>query len=302
MNHKVLIIVNPVSGKNNIKKYIPRIKENFEKSDFQTKIKYTSIENGAGSIIKGSKEDFDMILICGGDGTLNQAIQEVEYENLKVPIGYIPTGTTNDFAHSINISFDKLHISKNINKYFSRKIDLGMINDRVFNYVVAFGLFSESSYKTRIKLKQKLGRFAYVLYGIKEIFNHKTYKLQIQSDATRIEDEFIYGSISNSKYIGGFDLFKNKSIEVDDGKFEAVFVKKPKNFLQMLRIILKVIQGKLEDECIYYIQTSNLEIKCNKPIELSIDGEYGGGKKDIRIHVKKQSVEYLVPQCNISKS
>ena len=85
-----------------------------------------------------------MILICGGDGTLNQAIQEVEYENLKVPIGYIPTGTTNDFAHSINISFDKLHISKNINKYCSRKIDLGMINDRVFNYVVAFGLFSES--------------------------------------------------------------------------------------------------------------------------------------------------------------
>lgn len=302
MNHKVLIIVNPVSGKNNIKKYIPRIKENFEKSDFQTEIKYTSIENGAGSIIKGFKEDFDMILICGGDGTLNQAIQEVEYENLKVPIGYIPAGTTNDFAHSINIFFDKLHISKNINKYCSRKIDLGMINDRVFNYVVAFGLFSESSYKTRIKLKQKLGRFAYVLYGIKEIFNYKTYKLQIQSDTTIIEDEFIYGSISNSKYIGGFDLFKNKSIEVDDGKFEAVFVKKPKNFLQMLRIILKVLRGKLEDECIYYIQTSNLEIKCNKPIELSIDGEYGGGKKDIRIYVKKQSVEYLVPQCNISKS
>ena len=150
MNHKVLIIVNPVSGKNNIKKYISRIKENFEKSDFQTEIKYTSIENGAGSIIKDSKEDFDMILICGGDGTLNQAIQEVEYENLKVPIGYIPTGTTNDFAHSINISFDKLHISKNINKYCSRKIDLGMINDRVFNYVVAFGLFSES-YQVKTK-------------------------------------------------------------------------------------------------------------------------------------------------------
>lgn len=298
MSNKVLIIVNPVSGKKNIKKYIPRIKENFEKANFKTEIKYTSIENDAGSIIKESKEDFNVILICGGDGTLNQAIQEVDYENLKVPIGYIPTGTTNDFAHSINISFDKLHISKNINEYSSRKIDLGMINEKVFNYVVAFGLFSESSYKTGSKLKQKLGRLAYVLYGIKEIFNYKTYKLQIETETTKIKDEFIYGSISNSKYIGGFDLFKNKSIEFDDGKFEAVFVKKPKNFLQMLRIILKVLQGKLEDECIYYIQTSNLEIKCNKPIELSIDGEYGGGKKDIRIHVKKQSVEYLVPTLN----
>ena len=295
MSNKVLIIVNPVSGKKNIKKYIPRIKENFEKANFQTEIKYTSIENDAGSIIKECKEDFNMILICGGDGTLNQAIQEVDFENLKVPIGYIPTGTTNDFAHSINISFDKLHISKNINEYSSKKIDLGMINEKVFNYVVAFGLFSESSYKTGSKLKQKLGRLAYVLYGIKEIFNYKTYKLQIEAETTKIEDEFIYGSISNSKYIGGFDLFKNNSIEFDDGKFEAVFVKKPKNFLQLVRLILKVLRGKLEDECIYYIQTSNLEIKCNKPIELSIDGEYGGGKKDIRIHVKKQSIEYLVP-------
>ena len=221
MSHKVLIIVNPVSGKRKIKKYIPRIKENFEKANFQTEIKYTSIENDAGSTIKESKEDFNMILICGGDGTLNQAIQEVDYENLKVPIGYIPTGTTNDFAHSINISFDKLHISKNINEYSSKKIDLGMINEKVFNYVVAFGLFSESSYKTGSKLKQKLGRLAYVLYGIKEIFNYKTYKLQIEAETTKIEDEFIYGSISNSKYIGGFDLFKNKSIEFDDGKFEA---------------------------------------------------------------------------------
>lgn len=296
MSNKVLIIVNPVSGKKNIKKYIPRIKVNFEKSNFQTEIKYTAIENDAGSIIKEAKEDFNVILICGGDGTLNQAIQEVDFENLKVPIGYIPTGTTNDFAHSINISFDKLHISKNINEYSSRKIDLGMINEKVFNYVVAFGLFSESSYKTGSKLKQKLGRLAYILYGIKEIFNYKTYKLQIESETTKIEDEFIYGSISNSKYIGGFDLFKNKSVEFDDGKFEAVFVKKPKSFLQMLRIILKVLRGKLEDECIYYIQTSNLKIKCNKPIELSIDGEYGGGKKDIKIHVKKEKVEYLVPK------
>ncbi len=300
MNYRVLIIVNPVSGKRNIEKYIPQIKENFEKSNFQTEIKYTSIENDAGSIIKNCKEKFDIIVICGGDGTLNQAVQGINYANINVPVGFIPGGTTNDFANSLNISFNKLHLSKNIGRYCPKKVDLGIINEKVFNYVVAFGLFSESSYKTNKKLKQKIGRLAYVLYGIKNIFNYKTYKLQIQTEETKIEDEFIYGSISNSKYIGGFNLFKKKLIKLDDGKFEAVFVKKPKNFLQMINLILKVLRGKLEDDCIYYLQTSNLNIKCNKPIDLSIDGEYGGAKDEVTIHIKKQCIEYLVPPSKSS--
>ena len=107
MNYRVLIIVNPVSGKRNIEKYIPQIKENFEKSNFQTEIKYTSIENDAGSIIKNCKEKFDIIVICGGDGTLNQAVQGINYANINVPVGFIPGGTTNDFANSLQSYADQ---------------------------------------------------------------------------------------------------------------------------------------------------------------------------------------------------
>lgn len=295
MEFKVLTIVNEVAGKQNIKKYIPQIVANLEESNFQTQIEYTTIKNDAYNIIKNYKEYCDVILVCGGDGTLNQVIQGVFETDKRVCIGFIPVGTTNDFAKSLDISFDRLHISKNIYEYCSKNIDLGLINDHVFNYVAAFGIFSKSSYKTSRKLKRRIGKLAYILSGIKDIFNCKTYKLEIQTETEKIEDEFFYGSISNSKYIGGFNLLKNKLIQFDDGKFEAIFVKKPKNFIQTIKLILKVLRGNLEDDNIYYFETSDLSIKCNEPIEWSIDGEYGGAKSEVEIHVEKQYVEYLIP-------
>ena len=207
----------------------------------------------------------------------------------------MPTGTTNDFARSLNVSFDKLDISKNIYEYRSKKVDIGFIDNQIFNYVAAFGIFSKSSYNTSSKLKRRIGKLAYVLSGIKDLFNFKTYKLEIQTETEKIEDEFFYGSISNSEYIGGFNLLKNKCVKVDDGKFEAIFVKKPKNFIQTIKLILKVLRGNLEDENIYYLETSELIIKCNETIEWSIDGEYGGAKNKVEIHAKKQFVEYLIP-------
>ncbi len=296
MKIKVLIIVNKVAGKQNIKKCIPQIVANLEKSNFQTQIEYTTIENDAYNIIKNYNEYCDVILVCGGDGTLNQVIQGICETGRKVCIGFIPVGTTNDFAKSLDISFDRLHISKNIYEYSSKKVDIGLIDDHIFNYVAAFGIFSKSSYKTSSKLKRRIGKLAYTLSGIKDIFNFKTYKLEIQTETEKIEDEFFYGSISNSKYIGGFNLFKNKSIEFNDGKFEAIFVKKPKKFIQTIKLILKVLRGNLEDNNIYYFETSDLSIKCNEPIEWSIDGEYGGAKSEVTIHVEKEYIEYLIPQ------
>ena len=295
MMFKVLIIVNPVAGKGKIKKYIPQIVENFEKSNFQVQVVYTSIEDDACNIINNYQEYCDVILVCGGDGTLNQVIQGICEIGKKVCVGFIPVGTMNDFAKSLNLSFDKLDISKRIYEYNSKKIDIGLIDNHIFNYVAAFGIFSKSSYKTSCKVKQKIGKLAYILSGIKDVFNYKTYKVEIQTETEKIEDEIFYGSISNSKYIGGFNLFKNKLIDFNDGKYEAIFVRKPKNFFQTIKLIFKVLRGNLNDNNIYYFQSSSLKIKCNEPIEWSIDGEYGGAKKEVAIHIQKQYIEYLIP-------
>ncbi len=296
MKYKILIIVNLKSGRGQIEKYINTIDNNLKEFNFDVRIEYTSKNKNATYIIKNYQDEYDVLIICGGDGTLNETIQGLYEIDKKVFVGFIPSGTTNDFARSLKVSFDKLDISKNINKYDSKQVDIGIFNKRVFNYVVTFGIFSKTSYETSVKLKNKIGRLAYFINGIKEIFNYKTYRLKIYSDRNIIEDEFIFGSISNSEYIGGFNLFKKESIKLDDGKFEVILVKKPKNIFQTIRLVLKIMNGNLKDDNIYYFQTSELEIKSFDKIEWSLDGEYGGNERKVKICNQEKYIKYIIPQ------
>ena len=296
--YKILMIVNPKAGRAKPDKYVPKITQNFKNMNYEVDVKYTTIENNATNIVKIYNKDYDVLIVYGGDGTLNEAIQGL-YDIQKKPyVGFIPFGTTNDFAKSLAVSLDKLNISKNINKYTLKKVDTGIISDNIFNYVVSFGMFSKTSYATSRKMKNKFGRIAYILNGIKEVFNYKIYDLKIESDDVSLEGEFIYGSISNSKYIGGFNLFKKQEVKLDDGEFEALFVRKPKNSIEKFNLIIKILSGNLDDKNISYFKTSKIKLSSSQPLELSIDGEYGGSRKEIEISNIKQNVEYILPDKN----
>lgn len=296
--YKILMIVNPKAGRAKPDKYVPKITQNFKNMDYDVDVKYTTIENNATNIVKNYNKEYDVLIVYGGDGTLNEAIQGL-YEIQKKPyVGFIPLGTTNDFAKSLAVSLDKLNISKNIEKYILKKVDTGIISNNIFNYVVSFGMFSKTSYATSRKMKNKFGRIAYILNGIKEVFNYKIYDLKIESDDVSLEGEFIYGSISNSKYIGGFNLFKKQEVKLDDGEFEALFVRKPKNSIEKFNLIIKILSGNLEDKNISYFKTSKIKLISSQPLELSIDGEYGGSRKEIEISNIKQNVEYILPNKN----
>lgn len=296
MKYEILMIVNPKAGRAKIEKYAEKIKEKFEDSNnYEVEIKYTTKENNATNIIQNYDKDFDILIVCGGDGTLNEAIRGLYQTEKKVFVGYIPVGTTNDFAKSLKVSFDVFDIAENINKYEAKKIDVGLFNERTFNYVASVGIFSKSSYKTSSKMKNKMGRMAYLFLGAQEIFAYKSFKLKIHSGATTIEDEFLYGSISNSKYIGGFNLFKNEEVSLDDGEFEAIFVRKPSNIFKTLKLLIKALKGNLNDENIYYFKTSEIEVESEEETEWSIDGEYSGKVKDIKISNMNKYIEYILP-------
>lgn len=296
MKYKILMIVNPKAGRAKIEKYAEEIKEKFERSNnYDVEIRYTTKENNATNIIKNYDDDYDIIIVCGGDGTLNEAIEGLHKIEKKVFVGYIPVGTTNDFAKSLKVSFDVFDIANNLNKYETKNVDVGLFNDRTFNYVASIGIFSKTSYKTSSKLKNKMGRIAYFFLGAQEVFSHKSFKLKIHSGVNVIEDEFLYGSISNSKYIGGFNLFKNENVELDDGEFEAIFVRKPSNIFRTLKLLLKALRGNLNDENIYYFKTSEIEIESTEETEWSIDGEYSGKVKNIKISNLNKYIEYILP-------
>lgn len=296
MSRKVLILVNPKAGKAKIKKDIQEIEENLKRLNYGVVTKYTTKRVNGTEVIRNYDDDYDILIVCGGDGTLNEATQGLYEMKKKVFVGFIPTGTTNDFAKSLKVSFNKMDISTNINKYNYEKVDQGLFNERVFNYSATFGVFSKVSYRTSTKWKNKVGRLAYLGSATKEIFNIKPYKMNVYTDEKNIEDEFIFGSVSNSNYIGGFNMFKDEEIKLNDGKFEVVLVKKPKNILDTAKAAIKIINGNFEDENIYYFKTSKIEMESEEQIDWSLDGEFGGKKDKVKIHNMKESIEYIMPR------
>ncbi|MBR3133163.1 MAG: diacylglycerol kinase family lipid kinase [Clostridia bacterium] len=296
MENKILAIVNPRSGMADIGRYIDRIEDNLKLNGYEVDIKYTTREYNATKILEDYDKEFNIILACGGDGTLNETIEGLYERNKDVKVCFIPSGTTNDFAKSLNISFNRLHISKYIKDYEEKVIDTGILNGRVFNYVVSFGVFSKTSYDTSVDLKNKIGRLAYILNGLKEVFNIKKYKLKFKIGDVELEDEFVFGSISNSHYIGGFKLFRKNDVAMDDGKLEVVLVKPPKNFLQVMKIIFKMITGNLKDENILFFQSPTVEIKSEDEIFWSVDGECGGDIRELKIFNKEKNVRFITPK------
>ena len=242
MSYNILMIVNPKAGKAKIAKYTPEIIRNLQRQNYTVVTRYTSKEKNAKDIVKEYYDPYEIIIVCGGDGTLNEVVQGL-YERKKdnVFIGFIPVGTTNDFAKSLGVSFDKFHLSNYINKYDSIDIDMGKFNSHIYNYAAAFGIFSQTSYNTPVDLKNRFGRFSYIIMGIKELFNYKAYKVKVTTAENIIEDEFIYGSITNSRNVGGFKIFRKQEVKMNDGLFEVVLINKPKNIFGAMYLALKVL-------------------------------------------------------------
>lgn len=295
MSYNILMIVNPKAGKAKISKFTPEIIRNLQKKNYNVVTRYTGKDKSAKDIVKDYYEPYDIIVVCGGDGTLNEVVQGLYERKKKTFIGFIPVGTTNDFARSLGASFDKLHLSKNINQYESYDIDMGKFNGRIYNYAAAFGVFSQTSYNTPVELKNRFGRFAYIIMGIKELFNYKAHRVKVTTSEEIIEDEFIYGSVTNSKNVGGFKIFKNTEIKMDDGLFEVVLVKKPRNIFGAIILALKVLFGNLEDKNIIYFKTSSINFEFKKGMTWALDGEKTDKLKEVNIINLKQYNTFILP-------
>ncbi len=292
---KILMIVNPKAGRAKSKKYVSDIVENLKRNGHEVELEYTTPDRNASQIIKEHKLEREELIVWGGDGTLNETLNGLSETNQDAIIAFIPMGTTNDFARSLKVSFNELDVSKNIDTYKLKEVDMGKIDEKPFNYVVSFGIFSKASYSTSRKWKNRVGKSAYYLNGIKELFNYKTHFIKITSEENNLEGEYLYGSVSNSKYMGGFPVFRKKEVLLDDGKFEVILAKKPKNPLATTLVVLKILTGNLNDKHISYFKTSNIKIDAPNGIDLSIDGEYGGNRKEFLITNEFKKTKYLVP-------
>lgn len=289
------MIVNPKAGKAKSKKYIENILINLRNCGCSVILEITTPERNATKIIEEYKLKDEKLIVWGGDGTLNETLRGLQNSNQNAEIAFIPKGTTNDFGHSLKVSFDELAVSKNVNNYVVKEVDMGTIDGLPFNYVVSFGLFSKASFSTSRKWKNRIGKAAYYLNGSKEIFRIKQHNIKITLKDKVIEDEFIYGSISNSKYMGGFPVFRKQNVTLDDGEFEVLLAKKPKNIFSTILVVIKILTGNLNDEHITFFKASELKVQFPYELDLAVDGEYGGKKKQFEIKANQKKTRYLVP-------
>lgn len=296
MKNQVLLIVNPNAGRGKVQRRIPEIKEDLIKTGYDIDIINTKKNFSAKDIIKEYDKKPDIVICCGGDGTVNDLVSAVMKLEDRPQISFIPLGTINDFARTIGLSREKYFTQGILKNYSEKKSDIGKFNEKYFTYVAAFGAFTAVSYVTSQKLKKCLGKLAYFIVGIKYFFKIRSYKVKLDIDGEKIEKECIYGSVSNSKSIGGFQWFRKRDIAVDDGKFEILLINKPKYKIQYISIVLDILIRRYQSKNFFYKQGSKIEITSEKSLAWTVDGEFGGRTNKAKINNCKEAVTFVVPK------
>ena len=222
----------------------------------------------------------------------------IENKLENVTLSFIPLGTTNDLARTLNIPIKDISITKKLLQTTAKRIDIGKWNEnRYFCYVAAFGVITDVAYKTSQKAKHKYGRLAYYINAIKELVKIPTYKMKLRYDNKHIEDEFIYGGITNSESIAGFKWFAKGEIQLDDGLFEGIFIRKPRTIFGYFKILSSFFKKDYhKNEYILFTQAKNFEIEAEENIKWTIDGEFAGEQKNVKIENMQKEIELAIYQ------
>lgn len=294
---KLLYIYNPMSGQKTIGNHLSEIVEYFSKKSYFPTVYATQKANDAREKVKEFSKEYEEILVSGGDGTLDEVVSGLLKSEEKSIIGYIPTGSTNDFSRSLKIPTDINKATKLAINGETMDIDVGKFNSKFFTYVAAFGSIAQVSYETDQSMKNIFGRFAYILEGVKTVSNLKAYKAKITIDDEVFEGEFIHFMATNSVSVGGFNNFYKKNIGLDDGIFEAVLIKKPKGLIELNQII-DGLRSKKENDNVIFRSGSVFKVESDEKISWTLDGDYGGSYKRSEIKVLNRAVKM---RCGFSK-
>ena len=286
----MLFVFNPKAGKGKIKTHLLDIVDIFSSHDYEIIIRSTQAPRDAYEKAKEYANSVDMIVCSGGDGTLDEVVTGIMEAESSVPIGYIPAGSTNDFANSLFMPKNMTKVAEMIMEEELYHCDIGRFNQKTFAYVAAFGLFTDVSYETDQDLKNVLGHVAYVLEGVKRLFDIKSYHMKVTSDEVQAEDDFIVGMITNSRSVGGFKNLTGKNVDMNDGLFEVTLIAHPKNPLQLQEIITALVMAEDNTDMIYSFKTRQLTIETDEEVPWTLDGEFGGNHSYVEIENRHKAL------------
>lgn len=295
-NKKLLLIVNPCSGRAKMYTELLKVVEVFSYADYLVSVYPTKSRGDATQYVeKLNHDDFDLIVVCGGDGTLNEVITGFMQSKLKCTIGYVPLGTLNEWSSSLSISRNPLTAAKDILDGEYAELDIGQFADKYFTYTASFGAFTKASYATSQKVKNVLGQAAYFLSGIKCLADIKPIHLKFKYDGKEVEDDYLFGAVSNSMSVGGVVKFKENLVKLNDGLFEVVLIKKPHSIGQFNSIVNGILRKDLTHDGIEFFHTKEITVIGGSNVAWTLDGEYAAGSDEVTITNVPSVLHLTVP-------
>lgn len=297
---RLLFIYNPHAGKGLLKPKLSDVIDIFVKAGYEVVTYPTQAYRDAyKKVLRYEVDSYDLVVCSGGDGTIDEVVTGMMQRGDRSPIGYIPTGTTNDFANSLHIPKGLLSAADNAVNGSVFPCDVGRFNDDIFVYIAAFGLFTDVSYQTKQEVKNVLGHLAYVLEGTKRLFNVPSYRIKVTHDRETIEDEFIFGMVTNSRSVGGFRNMVGKQVVFDDGVFEVTLIKMPKNPLELQEIVAALLIEQVDTKHMYSFKAGNIVFESLEEIPWTLDGEFGGAHDRVEVQNLNRQLEIMVPKEHI---
>jgi len=295
MEKQLLLVINPCAGQRKANRVLPDILRIFWDAGYRCVTYVTAAAGDAARYVSAHACEFDRIVCIGGDGTLNETISGVLTSGADVPIGYIPAGTTNDYANSLSLSSDVLQAASDAVNGTPRRLDVGVFNGRYFTYTASCGAFTRASYSTPQSLKNTLGHVAYVLEGIKELSTLRPFRLRVETEERAIEDDFLFCAITNSTSVGGILKLGSDMVGLDDGKFEVMLIRNPATPMQLSSILHGITTMEVPNEMVRFFTAQRISVTSEEPMEWTLDGERADGGERTEMENLHAAVQIVLP-------
>ena len=293
---KMLFIMNPYAGQRKANKNLAQILEIFNRAGYAVTVYMTAGPGDGEKMAAACGCEYDLVVCCGGDGTFNETMSGLMKAGVDVPMGYIPAGSTNDFASSLGLSLDNIQAAQDIVSGKPQRVDVGSFGGRYFCYVASFGAFTRASYATPQSLKNILGHTAYLLGGISEITQLKTERVRMElPDGRVIEDDFIFGAVSNSTSVAGILTLPEDRVDMCDGKLEIMLVRAPKDLVEVADMITALQKQTYNCAAMTFLSAESVKVTVSEDMDWTLDGERQSGVAQVDITCVPSAVQVVQP-------
>lgn len=290
---KMLFIMNPCSGQKRANRFLPEILSTFNEAGYDVLVHMTAGPGDGDKTVRRLGAGMDAVVCCGGDGTFNDVVSGLLHSGLDVPVGYIPAGTTNDFANSLKLPTDVMEATRAIVDGTPVAYDAGKFGDRYFSYVASFGAFTRASYATPQNIKNALGHTAYVLEGIQELSQLRKEHVRMDIGGRIVEDDFLFGAISNSTSVGGILTLDSSQVDMRDGLLEVLLVRAPRNLGELTECIQALKSQKYNCEMITFCSAPRITVYSDPDMPWTLDGEREEGHGEVVVENQHLAVKLL---------